>query len=50
MTLVNDNQTAGYHTVQLNGSSLSSGVYIYRMIASSNGNEVVISKKMTLLK
>jgi hypothetical protein len=43
-------QSAGFHTIQLDGSSLSSGIYFYRLIASSNGLETVITKKMNLIK
>ncbi|MDP2303721.1 MAG: T9SS type A sorting domain-containing protein [Ignavibacteria bacterium] len=45
-TLVNEVKEIGSHNVLFNASSLSSGVYIYRMTA---GN-VVITKKMNLLK
>ncbi len=45
-TLVNKNQPAGEHTVSLNASEFSSGVYYYSLLV--NGN--ILSKKMTLLK
>ncbi|MCH8556649.1 MAG: T9SS type A sorting domain-containing protein [Balneolia bacterium] len=45
-TLVNEQQTAGYHTVSFDGSRLSSGVYIYRILA---GN-FTATRKMTLVK
>ncbi|MCH8569267.1 MAG: T9SS type A sorting domain-containing protein [Balneolales bacterium] len=45
-TLVNGNQTAGYHTVSFDARSLASGVYIYRMQAGA----AVMTKKMTLIK
>jgi len=32
-TLVKENQSAGYYSVQLNANNLSSGVYIYKIIA-----------------
>jgi hypothetical protein len=44
--LVNDNIEAGYHQVQFDGSSLSSGVYFYRLRA---GN-VIQTKKFLLMK
>jgi hypothetical protein len=44
--LANEIQTAGQHQVQFSASSLSSGVYFYKLQA---GNEV-ITKKMMLLK
>ncbi|MCC5924995.1 MAG: T9SS type A sorting domain-containing protein [Bacteroidetes bacterium] len=45
-TLIDEARPAGSHTVQFNGSNLSSGVYIYRMQA---GN-FTSSMRMTLLK
>jgi hypothetical protein len=46
MTLVNEHQNAGLHTVQMNASHLSSGMYIYRLEAGS----FTSVKKMMLLK
>jgi hypothetical protein len=46
MTLVNENRTAGWHTVSFNGAGLSSGVYVYRIQA---GN-YVSTKKLMLVK
>lgn len=45
-TLVNDNQKAGYYSVDFNASNLSSGIYFYRMIAG----DFVAIKKMVLVK
>jgi hypothetical protein len=45
-TLVNEEQEAGYKEVQFNGSSISSGMYIYRLSIGS----FVSTKKMMLLK
>ncbi len=50
MTLVNENQPAGFYTAELNGKSFSSGVYIYRLSAKSDGSENVLTKKMLLVK
>jgi len=51
MKLLNsDMRKAGFHTVTLNGSSLASGTYIYRFVASGNGQEYSMSKKMVLVK
>jgi hypothetical protein len=49
-TLVNESQVAGYYTVQFNAASLSSGVYFYRIFATGNGNNFVMTKKMSLIK
>ena len=45
-SLINENRSAGYHTVTFDASNLASGVYVYVLKA---GN-VKLSKKMTLLK
>ena len=49
-TLFEGIKSAGFHTVEFNGSNLSTGIYFYRLIASSNGQETVITKKMNLIK
>jgi len=46
MTIVNEFKTAGYYSVSLNASSLSSGVYFYK-ITSDNFSGV---RKMMLVK
>ncbi|MEQ8525987.1 T9SS type A sorting domain-containing protein [Gracilimonas sp.] len=52
--IVNENQSAGFHTVQFDASSLASGVYIYRLTATSaenSGNAMFsLTRKMTLIK
>jgi hypothetical protein len=50
--LVNQEQSAGYYTVNFGSSNLSSGVYIYRVVASdkATGNNFSSIKKMMLLK
>ena len=52
MELVNQEQSAGYYTVDFGASKLSSGVYIYRLVASdkATGNNFSSIKKMMLLK
>lgn len=45
-TLIEERQTAGIHSVTFNASSLSSGVYFYRLVAGS----YVEAKKMILIK
>ncbi len=55
-TLMSGEQSAGYHTVQWNGRDannilVSTGVYLYKIIAQSQGKDVFINtKKMMLLK
>ncbi len=44
--LVDETQSAGLHNMRFDGSSLASGVYIYRLTTG----EFVVSKKMQLLK
>ena len=46
IVLVNEIKTAGYYSVDFNGSNLSSGVYFYKL--ESNG--FVDTKKLTLIK
>jgi hypothetical protein len=46
MTLVNENRSAGWHTVSFNGAGLSSGVYVYRIQAGG----YVSTKKFMLVK
>jgi len=45
-TLVNEEQEAGYKEVQLNGSNLASGMYVYRLTAG----DYVSVKKMLMIK
>lgn len=46
MTLVNENRSAGWHTVSFNGARLSSGVYVYRIRAGG----MVQTRKLMLVK
>jgi hypothetical protein len=49
--LVNQQQQAGYYTVQFNGGGLSSGTYFYRIAAkSSSGKDFSKTLKMVLVK
>jgi hypothetical protein len=51
MTLINDNQKAGFYTVQMDATNISSGNYFYRMTTTEpDGKENIISKKMTVVK
>ncbi len=45
-TLVNETKEKGYYEVEFNGSSLSSGIYLYEFVSGSVRN----IKKMTLIK
>jgi hypothetical protein len=45
--LVDQQQSAGFHTVRFNASSYSSGMYFYRLVADGN---VIETKKMLLIK
>ena len=49
-TLVNESQKAGIYTTEFNAKDLSSGFYFYRLITNSDGNEQIITKKMTFIK
>jgi hypothetical protein len=50
--LVNQEQLAGYYSVDFGASKFSSGVYIYRVVAidKASGNNFSAIKKMMLLK
>ncbi len=54
-TLVNGKQNIGRHTIMWDGkdnlgSQVTSGIYIYQMEASTDGNNFKKSQKMTLIK
>ncbi len=54
-TLINKPQAAGYYSLNWNGKSdksrqVTSGVYIYRIVAKSDDKTFVKSKKMMLIK
>jgi hypothetical protein len=50
--LVNEDQSAGYYSVDFNASKLSSGIYFYRItnVDKASGNNYSAIKKMILLK
>ena len=50
ISLVNQIQKAGYYTVTADGKNLASGTYFYRLVAKSDNNDYVISKKMSIIK
>jgi len=43
-------KTAGFYTVSLNATGLSSGTYFYRLIANSQGKDNIFTKKLTIVK
>ncbi len=49
-TLLNENKSAGYYSIQFNGSALSSGIYFYTITSTGNGQNFVSTKKMMLVK
>ena len=50
MTIINDQRSAGYYTVQMNTGNLSSGTYFYRISAEGNGQNYIMTKKAILVK
>lgn len=50
MELVNETQEAGYYSAEFDGSSLSSGVYFYRITAEGEGRKFIKTIKMVLVK
>jgi plastocyanin len=48
-TLKNETQEEGYHEVMVDGSNLSSGTYVYKIVVGDQ-NSIVESRKLTLLK
>lgn len=49
-TLTNNPMSSGYHTISFDASSLTSGVYFYRISAEGNGNKFTETKRMMLVK
>jgi hypothetical protein len=47
--LVNENKSAGYYAVSFNGSTLSSGIYFYRLEVKGSDNFVQV-RKLILVK
>ena len=50
LKLINDNYPAGYYTKQFDAKNISSGTYFYRLIASGNEGQHVLTKKMMVIK
>jgi len=48
--LVNEARGAGYHTATFDASGLSSGMYVYRIIAKSDIKEYTNARKLMLIK
>jgi hypothetical protein len=49
-SLVNEVKKAGYYYYIFDGSSLASGIYFYRLIAKGLDRNIVLTKKMNLVK
>lgn len=49
-TLVNEEKTAGSYLVTFDGSSLASGMYIYRLSATGGAGNFVLTRKMLMIK
>lgn len=49
-TIINEKQKAGNYTIDFDAQNLSSGIYFYRLITESKGQELIITKKMTYVK
>lgn len=50
MTLVDETKESGYYTIDFDASSLTSGTYIYQMIANDGTKNYTDTKKMILMK
>jgi hypothetical protein len=48
--VINEQQTAGFYTVEINTNNLASGIYIYKLAVNSNGANSILIKKMSLIK
>jgi TQXA domain-containing protein len=49
-TVVNQNQTAGYYSFSFDGSNLATGAYFYRVSVNGSLENLVMTKKMMLVK
>jgi len=50
MELADGFQSKGFHTINFNASSLSTGIYFYSMTYEANGMNANLTKKMALIK
>jgi hypothetical protein len=48
--LVNESKQSGYYSAEFDATSLSSGIFIYRLSFEGINNTFLITKKMTLIK
>jgi len=48
--VISEHQQAGFYSIQINANNLSSGVYFYRLLAETNGQSIVMTKKMNVIK
>lgn len=49
-TLVNSNLRSGIHVIEWNGTGYASGVYFYRLSATSGTGQFTLTKKLVLVK
>ncbi|HEM49261.1 MAG TPA: T9SS type A sorting domain-containing protein, partial [Caldithrix sp.] len=50
VTLVSENQKAGYFKIQWDASRFSSGIYFYRLVIGTGKEQIIKTKKMMLLR
>lgn len=50
LNLIDGQRPAGYHKIEINGNTLASGYYFYRLTVLSNGEVYTITKKMSVVK
>jgi hypothetical protein len=48
--ILQEEREAGYYTIRLDGSALTSGIYLYRLTAASKSQVYTSAKKLLLLK
>ena len=50
INVVNEQQKAGYYTLQLNANNMASGIYFYTLRFNNSNQTMVLTKKMTVIK
>jgi hypothetical protein len=48
--LVDEQQKAGFYTVQFNTNNFASGIYFYRLITNAGGQQQMLTKKLSIIK